>query len=349
MRQIETKTIIPSKKNLTIKILVSLTLIVFLLLISGYFFLNKQMEPVCNGDNKTVHLEIPINSGTGAIAQMLYDYDLIKSPILFKLYLKNMGLDKQLKAGSYELSPSMSLPDIIKELIKGQHNLLSFTIPEGLTIFQVAHMLEQKGIANYETFLEAVKNKGFDFPWLKQLPEGELRLEGFLFPDTYKIPEGYPEDKIIQMMLDRFKVVFTPEYETRLKELNMDIMDAITLASIIEREIKVSDEQSLASAVFHNRLSINMKLQSCATVQYVLGEAKENLTNSDLSIPSPYNTYQIFGLPPGPIASPGKGAIIAALYPSDEEYLYFLVKPDGSHYFSKTYAEHLWAKKKYLN
>lgn len=338
------------KKHSKIKLVTLVMLIVAVLLFSyAYIKIGQYTGPV-NLDNKQyVVVEIKSNVGTAQIAQQLYDNGLIHNSTFFRLYVRNQGLDRHLKAGRYDLSQSMSMPEIIDKLQKGQLNLVSFTIPEGFTLEQIAVSLERQGIGDAETFLKAIEEGEFKFSWLDYLPEGSLRFEGFLFPDTYRIPEGFSEENIIQMMLDRFSEVFTEEYEVQMQALNMNLLEIITLASIIEREIRKPEEQPIASAVFHNRLAKKMRMESCATVQYALGEVKEVLLYSDLEIESPYNTYKYDGLPPGPIAVPGKGAIQAALYPTDDDYLFFVAKPDGSHHFSRTNREHEAAKSKYLS
>ncbi|MBS3970786.1 MAG: endolytic transglycosylase MltG [Clostridia bacterium] len=343
------------KANIQPKTFKKTKLIVLLLLLSlvlvflyGMFKIEQFKEPVEKDSDRYVVVEIKSNTGTHQIAQQLYDNGLIHNTLFFRLFVRNQGLDRHLKAGKYNLSPSMSLYEIVDRLQRGQLNLISFTIPEGLTLEQIAASLERQGVADAQVFLRLAEEGDFIFPWMDELPEGPLRFEGFLFPDTYRIPEGFSEAGIIQMMLDRFKEVFTEEYEARMNELGMNILEAVTLASIIEREIRKPEEQAMASAVFHNRLNRKMRLESCATIQYALGEVKEVLSYSDLEIASPYNTYRNDGLPPGPIAAPGKGAIHAALNPTDDDYLFFVAKPDGSHHFSKTFREHEQAKNKYL-
>jgi len=337
------------KKFSKIKLVSVLLLIVAVLFLSfAYLKIGQYASPVDADSHQYVAVEIKNNTGTGQIAQQLFDNGLIHNPTFFRLYVRNQGLDRHLKAGRYDLTPSMSMPEIIDRLQKGQLNLVSFTIPEGLTLEQIAENLERQGVAEAESFLKLSEEGEFKFPWINDLPSGPLRFEGFLFPDTYRVPEGFSEENIIQMMLDRFTEVFTEEYEEQMQALNMNLLEVITLASILEREIKKPEEQAIASAVFHNRLAKKMRLESCATVQYVLGEVKEVLLYSDLEIESPYNTYINDGLPPGPIAVPGKAAIHAALYPTDDDYLFFVAKPDGSHHFSRTNKEHEAAKRKYL-
>ncbi len=335
-------------KTKTIRVISILLFIIVLGFYGGYFFLGQQMKPMNKDSDVLVPLEIPNNAGTNQISQLLYDNNLISNTLVFRFYIKYEGLDRNLKAGKYQLSQAMSLKEIVEQLQKGQTSLITFTIPEGFTLEQIATTLEGSSLIDAEIFFDVAENADFNFPWIEDLPAGRLRLEGFLFPDTYKIPENFSEKNIIQMMLNRFTEVFSEDYLQRMTEIDMNIVEVVTLASIIEREIRHTNEQPIASAVFHNRLQKNMRLESCATVQYALGEVKKVLLYSDLEVDSPYNTYKIFGLPPGPIAAPGKGAIEAALYPSDDDYLYFLVKPDGSHHFSRTFAEHVQAKNIYI-
>ena len=332
-----------------VRVIVLVILLVVSLTVSyGLIKTWQFMGPVERGNSQYVMVEIPNNTGTSQIAQLLYDNGLIHNPTFFRLYVRNEGLDRYLRAGRYDLNPSMSLPEIVDRLQRGQLNLVSFTIPEGFTLQQMAESLERQGVADAQVFLELVEEGDFNFPWLDDLLVGPLRFEGFLFPDTYRIPEGFSEASIIQMMLDRFTEVFTQEYEAQSGEVGMSMLEIVTLASIVEREIRRSEEQVIASAVFHNRLNIGMRLESCATVQYALGEVRPVLLYRDLEIDSPYNTYRNAGLPPGPIAAPGRGAIRAAFNPTGDDYLFFVARPDGSHYFSRTFREHQQGIVRYL-
>jgi UPF0755 protein len=274
---------------------------------------------------------------------------LIHSAGYFKLYAKFTGADRSLKPGKYSFKGNESLSKIVQMLQEGSPEIFSFTIPEGYTQEQIINLLDSKGIASREELQKALEDPDLKFPYLEELPEGPNRFEGFLFPDTYSIEAETSPKEVIQMMLDRFTEVYTQEYQARTKELGMTDLEAVTLASIIEREAKRKEDRPLVSAVFHNRLDKGMLLQSCATVQYALGEVKPVLYNTDLQVESPYNTYLNLGLPPGPIAAPGQASLKAALYPEDASYLYFVAKPDGSHVFSNTLKEHNEAKHKYIN
>lgn len=298
---------------------------------------------------KYTRVSIPQGSSTHDIAGILEEAGIIQSAAVFRLYVRLKENDRSLIAGDYLLSPSMTVDDILLKLQKGEveKNTQRFTIPEGFTVEQIASRLGELGLADTEQIRQLARepSPGLKerFPFLDDIPADTIYLlEGYLFPDTYEIREGAPAEEIISLMLHRFATVFREEHRLRSEELGLTMHQALTLASIIEREAAVSAERPLISAVFHNRLAKDYPLESCATVQYVLGETKPVLSLEDMRIESPYNTYIINGLPPGPIAAPGSAAIEAALNPAESDYFFFLAKEDGTgeHYFSKTLEEH---------
>jgi UPF0755 protein len=281
-------------------------------------------------------------------SKLLENENAVKDGFVFELYCKlNKKADK-LKAGKYSINNSMGVPAIAEVIVSGKAliDTVKFTIPEGYNLAQIVEKLNSLGVVGSDKLQSALKTENYKYEFLRQIPDRENKLEGYLFPDTYEIYKDTTAEAIIDKMLQRFDSVFTEEYRNRAKEMNMTMDQVVTLASIIEREAKLDSERKTISAVFHNRLKKNMMLQSCATVQYLLKEQKEVLTYKDLEIESPYNTYKHAGLPPGPIASPGLKSIEAALYPEDVDYLYFVTKGDGSHIFTKTYSEHLNAQNK---
>lgn len=332
---------------------ISFILLILIILLMGSIFLYRyyvnSLGPVSQKNGEEVSLEIPSGSSTNKISEILYDNRLIHNKLIFKIQVKNLGLDGKLKAGKYDLNRSMNLEEIINNLAKGgkSENTVRFTIPEGYELFRIGEKLANENIVNLDRFLELASNKSnFEdkFPFLKELEEGQS-LEGFLFPSTYEVYDTASEEEIIEKMLIEFEKIYERDLKNNLEKVGMDLNEIITLASIIEREGKLDEERPLMSAVFHNRLNKGMNLQSCATVQYILGERKEVLSTADTLIPSPYNTYINEGLPPGPIASPGEESIIAAVNPADVDYLFFvLTGEDGSHTFTRTYEEHLRAK-----
>lgn len=297
-------------------------------------------------DSNNTIIEIPAGVSCSEIAKILKQNKIIKNQVFFRFFSKINKADEKIKSGEYILKRSMSAKDILDILIKGKNikNSVKITIPEGFEFNQIVDRLEKNGLIDKKKFIQIANYQDFKYPFLKDIPKGENRLEGYLFPDTYIISKKTTEEEIIIKMLDRFEEIFKDEYYVRTKELNMTVQEVITLASIIEKEAKMDSERPLVSSVFHNRIKKGMFIQSCATVQYILGERKTILTNKDIQIDSPYNTYKYLGLPPKPIASPGEASIIATLYPENTDYLYFVAKKDGKHTFSKTYQEHLNAK-----
>lgn len=321
-----------------------------LVLFTGIAYLADLMEPVTASADiaETLSVEIPKGCTTSEIGKMLEEKGLIKSRWVFKILTRLKGYEGKYMAGTYAISTGMDIQSIMEEMVQG--NVLTetvrFTIPEGFELKQIAELLDQKGIVSKEEFLKEAEEGQFDYEFLEDLPERDNRLEGYLFPDTYEVYVGEDAHSIIDRMLSRFENVAG---EIGLidedKRNGLSIDQIVTLASIIEKEAANDRERPIISAVFQNRLKKGMKLQSCATVQYVLQERKPRLTYDDLKIDSPYNTYKVPGLPIGPIASPGKESLKAAMHPAQVDYLYFVVQVDGTHRFSKSYSEFLQHKK----
>ncbi len=327
------------------------SIIFVVLIITALFMTGCDMEKMKEAvdPSNTEEILVTVRSGatTTSIGKLLLEEELIQSEWAFKLTSKEMDVDGKMKAGDYMLSKSMPLEDIINKLVNGEVyvNTFTFTIPEGFEIRQIVDRLESEALIDRETFMNELENGVFDFSFLEELEERN-NFEGYLFPDTYEMKVGSSEHDIINRMLSRFNQVFEEKYYSKMEELNLTMNELITLASVVEREAQAKEEFPLVSSVFHNRIDQNMLLQSCATVQYVLGERKARLTYADIEVDSPYNTYVNAGLPPAPIASPGKLAIESALYPEESEFLYFVVKKggNGTHVFSKTLNEHNRAK-----
>jgi len=333
-------------------------IIVFLFVATIPYVMNKWPEFLKNPEgmiykdleHKAIEVVIPEGASTQEIATILRDKGVIRHPLLFRVISKILGVEDKYKHGLFLLGSSMTYEDIMSELQKGagRNGTVRFTIPEGYELRQIVQRLSEQHLIDADKFMEEVNNGQFNYKFLKDVPKSENRLEGYLFPDTYEVYKDATEREIITKMLDRFNEIFNEQYYQRAKELNMSIDEVVTLASIIEREAKLDEERPLVSAVFHNRLNSREYpfLQSCATVQYILKERKPVLSVADTKIESPYNTYLHPGLPIGPIASPGKASIHAALYPEDVDYLFFVANSDGSHIYSRTYEEHLEAMKR---
>jgi UPF0755 protein len=251
-----------------------------------------------------------------------------------------------LKAGEYAIAIPDSPKNILQVLSQGSVYLHSITIPEGLIIQEIAELLDSEGFAAKQDFLQDVAETSL----ISSLDKDAPNLEGYLFPETYRFSKGTSSEEIVAAMVFQFTKVFSQEWIERAAELGMSIRDIVTLASLIEKETSLRKEKKIISAVFHNRLRISMKLDCDPTIIYILkleGRFKDRLRTRDLKYDSPFNTYLYSGLPPGPIANPGRGSLEAALYPTDEKFLYFVSKNDGSHHFSQTFREHQNAVNKY--
>ncbi len=318
-----------------------------LIIASGLVYFNIQTGSYDSSSDKSVLVDIRKGSSLDSVSETLFEKQLVKNKLFFKITAKVNDMDTGIKAGLYNLNQSYSNKEILDILNSGRvyKDLVKTTIPEGFEAHQIADRISNLALGDKEKFMDLVNSPSvFSGNYTFLNGEDVLSLEGYLFPDTYFFNKNYSEKDIINVMLKRFDEIYKDEYRKVQNEKNLTLNQVITLASIIEREARIDKERSIISGVFYNRINTHMPLQSCATVQYILGERKPNLSFEDIRIDSPYNTYKNSGLPPGPIASPGKKSIEAALYPEDVDYLYFVAKKDGSHSFSKTYNEHLKRK-----
>ena len=279
---------------------------------------------------------IPEGATLRQVAALLERERLIASRWGFLLLGKWQSADRRLSAGEYAFHPGMRPAEILGEILNGRVVLHSVTIPEGFTATQIAGLLQDKGLSDAEEFLRLVRDRDF----IRTLELDVSSLEGYLFPDTYRFARNAKARDVVRTMVAALSQAMTPDLHARAKDLNMSLHDVLTLASVIEKETGVDAERELVSAVFHNRLRLHIPLQSDPTVIYGLGRFDGNLRKQDLASPSPYNTYRVRGLPPGPIASPGIQSIRATLFPAPTNYLYFVSRNDGTHYFSATLAEH---------
>lgn len=290
-----------------------------------------------------VIVEIPQNTSTRDVAMILKNKGIIKNAYLFMIYAKLNNY--KIAAGRYKLSSDMTYKQICKILERDfiSKKAVRFTIPEGFTVKQIAARLHRLGLADENKFLKAVNDYSYDFKYKYYTKGVKYKLEGFLFPDTYEVYLGTSERDIIKMMLNRFLEVY--EEIRDIKTTNLDDIQTVILASIVEKEAKEDSERKVIAGVFLNRLQKGMRLESCATVEYILPVHKEILSLQDIKIKLPYNTYLKEGLPPSAICNPGKKSLIAALAPAKTDYLFFVAKKDGTHIFSKTFEEHLKAQK----
>lgn len=287
---------------------------------------------------------VPEGASFRYIATLLEKERLIRSRWGFLLLGRITSSDRRIIPGEYELHGGMTPREILAKLLSGQVVRHAVTIPEGYTLAQIAALLEEKGLAKAGEVTSLAQNQDFI---LSTFHLDVASLEGYLFPDTYYFARGTKAKDILTAMVEGLWRVFTPEWRTRAQDIQMTVHQVLTLASVIEKETGSDEERELISSVFHNRLRRRIPLQSDPTVIYGMTGFDGNLRKRDLEKTTPYNTYRVAGLPPGPIANPGAQAIRAALYPASTTYLYFVAKNNGTHQFSSTLAEHNQAVEKY--
>lgn len=334
-------------------------LIFFIILIGGailggLYFWNQVNWSVSDSDDEVI-FSIFEGEGVNEIAGNLHEGELIISKFWFGVYVYLDRSQSNFIAGNYLLKPNLNIREVVSILTAGNttpENII--TVIEGWNTREIADYLHENGIVERNDFLTladatdsrtVVTDKTFDFLLDKPFDKG---LEGYLFPDTYRIYEDSSSSEIIERMLDNFGQKFTDEMKQAAEDKGRSIFEIITLASILEKEVRTDEDRKIASGIFYDRIANGVALQSDATVNYVTGKQMLQPSLDDLEVDNKYNTYKYRGLPPGPISNPSLSAINAALYPADTDYFYFLTKPDGSTVFSKTYEEHLENKRKYL-
>ena len=305
-------------------------------------FLSLSIPP-SDGEEVVEVVTIPAGATMVHVTDLLEAKGIIGSRALFSGVARWRGVDIHIKAGEYQFSNRMLLNEVLNKLIRGEQIKYSITIPEGLTLVQIANLYDEMELADKDKFLQLATDTTF----AATLGVKEENLEGYLYPDTYKFIRNMGERNIIRRMVKRFNEIYHSQFKEREAELNLSRREVVILASLIEKETAYSEERPLISAVFHNRLKKNMRLQCDPTVIFGLDHFTGRLTKKDVRTYTPFNTYLIDGLPPTPIANPGSASIRAALYPADVDYLYFVSQNDGTHFFSTRLAEHNRAVNKY--
>ena len=293
----------------------------------------------------TISVIIREGDSMSRIVQRLKGVHLINDGTGLLILAEILGKDRHIKAGRYDFKKGTTWYSVFNQLVRGNVILKDVTIPEGSTVKEIAGILKKEIQIDSLEFVKLAANR--QFAQSMNLPASSL--EGYLFPETYKLSWGISPEKVVRLMVEQFHKILSDSLLKRAEEINLSIPDVITLASMIEAEAKDGKEREIISAVFHNRLKRGMLLQCCPTVLYELPETHFPLMLEDLEVDSPYNTYKYPGLPPGPICNPGKASIQAALYPAEVDYLYFVAKGDGTHVFSVTLEEHNRAKNKIKN
>jgi len=318
------------------KLIVALALLAFFAVNSYLLFFPV---PISVG---TVY--VPPGSKSGEIALILKEKGIIRNRLLFRFLGEFYKLFKNIKAGEYSFGSRASTLDVVKKLASGDIKIHVVTVPEGYTMEEIALVLSMEGLVDFRKFIALANNANltvdtFSFP---------AKLEGYLFPETYKfakVPNA--EEYIIMEMLREFKKRVVDVYSAEIEQKGYTLEKVLIMASLVEREALINPERPIITRVFYNRLKKGMMLQSCPTVMYALGKFRGKLSNEDLKVKSPFNTYICTGLPPGPICSPGVPSIEAAIRPADVNYLYFVSRNNGTHYFSRDYESHKRAKLKY--
>lgn len=286
---------------------------------------------------RPVRIDVAPREPVAAVGRELERSGVIRHRALFVALAAWRGADRRIRSGEFEFRGGASLVDVLDHLVHGPVVEMRILLPEGLTAREIAERLEGAGLGPAKRFRELADDPAF----AAELDLPAPRLEGFLFPDTYRFAKGTPPRAVLARMVERFREVFTPEMEREAKAAGLSLLQAVTLASLIEKEAAVDEERSIISAVFHNRLARGMRLQSDPTAVYDLPDHRGPVRRRDLERPSPYNTYRIRGLPPGPIANPGRASLEAAIHPAPGvDALYFVARDDRTHEFTRSLREH---------
>ncbi|MDO9556755.1 MAG: endolytic transglycosylase MltG [Coriobacteriia bacterium] len=336
------------KTLIAVVILVGVLLAIAIPAYGAWQLLMKPQVEVAQG--LPVQVVIPEGADTREIAEILAENGVIDNAAMFRLRARMGEIDGRLRSGVYDLATGMPYEAIVDRLLAGPPiPYVTVTIPEGFRLEQIATRYEEVAGIPASEFLELTKGQAQAFsanhPYLADVGTGSL--EGYLFPKTYRIVEGSSTADVIEIMLDQFDLEMREVDLSQASESGLTLHEIVTIASMVEREARVAEERPLVSSVIYNRTAKGMKLEICATIEYVLQANRPRLLNKDLEIDSPYNTYKYDGLPPGPIASPGFASLQAAAHPAETDYIYYvLTGEDGSHTFATNYQDFLIAKEK---
>ena len=305
----------------------------------AWWVYSRLIEPYRGYADAEVFVDIPSGSGPGTIGERLISAGVVRDTMTFRGALLVSGRARALKAGEYRFDAPMHALDVINKIARGDVYKRLLTFREGLTVLEMAQVFGEKGFGRAAEFRKAAENVAL----IADLDPAARDLEGYLFPETYSLPRDTPATVVVEQMVAGFKRALSDEVQAGAKEQGLTVRELVTLASLVEKETAAADERPLVAAVYRNRMKIHMGMQADPTVIYALQKAglyRGNLTRELLQYDSPYNTYRYAGLPPGPIASPGRASLVAASKPAAAAYLYFVSKNDGTHVFASTLDEH---------
>jgi UPF0755 protein len=308
----------------------------------AYALYARAHEPYRGFPGTEQFVEVPSGAGSRTIGDRLVQAGVVRDARTFRTALWLTGDARKLQAGEYRFDKPLAAVDVIRKIARGEVHLVMLTFPEGLTLAEMADVFERAGFGSAASFLEAARDPSA-LSAIKEIDPAAGDLEGYLFPDTYALPRGTGAARVVRAMVDRFRQVLTGEITMTSETRGLSVRQLVTLASLVEKETARAEERSQVEAVYANRLRIGMPLQCDPTVIYALqlaGKWNGNLRRDDLQFDSPYNTYRYPGLPPGPIAAPGRASLQAAASPAAHDFLYFVSRNDGSHEFARTLAEH---------
>lgn len=289
---------------------------------------------------ENVYVTVREGMDAGSVLEELKARGIVESSLPFWWEVKLGGLEDKFKTGTYLFHPGMDTSEVVAMLVNGETTAITFTIPEGFGVKEIAERLEGEGLVEKGEIAEAAKDF-YPYSYVEHRADTRYAAEGFLFPDTYTIDADMSAKEILAMMARDFDERLTPAMREKAQAMNLSIYDLVTLASLVEKEARYAEDRPMIAQVFLKRLELGMPLQSDTTLQYLLDAPKEDVSLEDTEIDSPYNTYQHMGLPPGPIASPGLASIEAVLNPSPTDYVYFVADRSGHNHYSHTYEEHL--------
>lgn len=312
----------------------------------GYNWVEHQLHSPANPGGGTVRVVVAPGSTFHEVADTLHRAGLIDSTLVFDLYARYHHLDRNVQAGAYVIGRNKDMTQILQALQTAIPEEVFITIPEGYTIQKTAAMLDKGTLVKGSDYLQVAKSGQFDYDFLASRPQG-ASLEGFLFPDTYLVPRTVTAKQLVTLQLDAFKKLWDQTRQDLAAKRKLNSFQVVTIASLIEREVRYDEDRPLVASVIYNRLASGWPLQLDATVLYAKGVWQSNVTLDDLKINSPYNTYLHTGLPPGPIANPGSKAIDATLKPADTGYFFYLSDSQGHNHYAKTNDEFNQLKRQY--